>query len=87
MWSKGVIEKCGRLRGTETRLPYVDGQGFGGGHVVLEFWDLFWHDTQLCFYDFESPLGVGKPERPEVDRQVGTWIIGGFGRTLSEAPL
>ena len=73
-------------RGSETSLPYVDGQRFGGGHVVLEFWDLFLHDAQLGFYDFESPLGVGKPERPGLDRQVGTWIIGGFGRTPSGAP-
>jgi len=74
-------------RGAEASLPYVDRQRFGGGHVVLKFWDLFRHDAQLGFYDSESPLGVGKPERPELDRQVGTWITGRFGRTPSGAPL
>lgn len=73
-------------RGSEATLPDVDRQSFGGGHVVLEFRDLFWYDAQLGFYDFESPLGVGKPERPELDRQVETWITGGFGRTPSGAP-
>ena len=70
--------------GSEASLPYVHGQGFRCGHVVLKLWGLLWHDAQLRLYEFEPPLGVCEPEIPDFDRQGGTC---GYLEDLDVLPL